>query len=89
MADLVARQAYDGRIRHVRDARYLAWRFQNPLHEYRFLLAGGDRLHGYLVLQAYRLSRHGAANIVDWEASDPAVRRALLHAAVEWGGFSS
>lgn len=88
MSDLVARQAYDGRIRHVRDARYLAWKFQNPLHEYRFLLAGGDRLDGYLVLQAYRLARRGAANIVDWEASDPAVRRALLDAAVEWGGFS-
>ena len=87
MADLVARQPYDGAIRHVRDARYFGWRFGNPLHEYRFLLAGTDRLEGYLVLQAYRLLRGRGVNIVDWEASDLEVRRALLRAAIDWGGF--
>ena len=87
MADLVARQPYDGRIRHVRDARYLAWRFANPLHEYRFLLAGAARLEGYLVLQAHRLFPGRGVNIVDWEANDPDVRRALLRGALEWGGF--
>jgi GNAT superfamily N-acetyltransferase len=87
MADLVAQQAYDGRIRHVRNARYLAWRFQNPLHEYRFLLAGEDRLDGYLVLQVYRLFPHRGVNIVDWEARNHTVRRALLDAAIAWGGF--
>jgi GNAT superfamily N-acetyltransferase len=87
MADLVTRQPYDGRIRHVRDARYLAWRFANPLHEYRFLLAGADRLDGYLVLQAYRLFPGRGVNIVDWEARDPDARRSLLSAAIEWGGF--
>ena len=87
MADLVARQPYDGRIRHLRDARYLAWRFANPFHEYRFLLAGADRLEGYLVLQAHRALPGRGVNIVDWEAPDPDVRRALLRAAMEWGGF--
>lgn len=87
MADVVARQSYDGRIRHVRDARYLAWRFANPLHEYRFLFAGADRLAGYLALQAYRPFPDRGVNIVDWEASDPAVRRDLLRAAIDWGGF--
>lgn len=88
MADLVARQTYDGRIRHVRDARYLAWRFGNPLHEYRFLLAGQDRLDGYLVLQAYRRAERGRVNVVDWEAGRPDARQALLDAAIEWGRFA-
>jgi GNAT superfamily N-acetyltransferase len=87
MADLVQRLGHDGRVRHVRDARYLAWRFVNPLHEYRFLLAGEDRLEGYLVLQAYRLVGRGRVNVVDWEATSPAVRRALLRAAIDWGRF--
>jgi GNAT superfamily N-acetyltransferase len=88
MADLVKRLGHDGRARHVRDARYLAWRFANPLHEYRFLLAGEDVLEGYLVLQAYRLVGRGRVNVVDWEAASPAVRRALLGAAIDWGRFA-
>jgi GNAT superfamily N-acetyltransferase len=35
MAELVARLPYDGRIRQVRDARYLAWRYRNPMHSPR------------------------------------------------------
>ena len=88
MADLVGRLGYDGRVRHVRDARYLAWRFANPLHEYRFLMAGNDRLEGYLVLQASRLVGRGRVNVVDWEAASPGVRRALLRAAIDWGRFA-
>jgi GNAT superfamily N-acetyltransferase len=87
MAGLVHRLGHDSRIRHVRDARYLAWRFANPLHDYRFLLAGDDRLEGYLVLQTYRLVGRGRVNVVDWEASGPDVRRALLGAAIDWGRF--
>jgi len=86
MADLVRRLGHDGRLRHVRDAPYLAWRFGNPLHDYRFLLAGNDRLEGYLVLQTYR--RAGRVNIVDWEATSPVVARALLGAAIDWGQFA-
>jgi GNAT superfamily N-acetyltransferase len=87
MADLVRRLGHDGRIRQVRDERYLAWRFQNPLHEYRFLCCGGDRLEGYLVLQAYRPDRSRGVNIVDWEGTTDRVRADLLRAAVEWGNF--
>ena len=46
MAELVARLPYDGRIRHVRDARYLAWRYRNPLRDYRFLYRDGAGLAG-------------------------------------------
>jgi len=83
MADLVARLPLDGRFRHVRDATYLAWRFRNPLREYRFLYAGNDRLDGYLVLQCQR-GAHGRArvNVVDWEATDASIRDTLLDAAL-------
>jgi GNAT superfamily N-acetyltransferase len=87
MAALVRRLGHDGRIRHVRDAAYLAWRFANPRHEYRFLLVGEEGADGYLVLQAYRFVEARRANVVDWEASGPATRRALLDAALEWGRF--
>ena len=36
-SNLVLRHGHDGRIRYVRDREYLAWRFQNPLGDYRFL----------------------------------------------------
>jgi GNAT superfamily N-acetyltransferase len=89
MVDLIARLPWDGRIRHVRDARYLTWRFRNPDAEYRFLFAGGERLDGYLVLQRsisdfWELDR---VNIVDCEAADDRVRADLLAAALGWGGF--
>lgn len=88
MADLVGRLGHDGRLRHVRDAQYLAWRFSNPQHEYRFLFAGGESLDGYLVLQAYRLDEDRGVNIVDWEAATAAARSALLRAVLEWGRFA-
>jgi hypothetical protein len=88
MADLIRRLGHDGRVRHVRDERYLAWRFRNPLHEYRFLFSEADgRLDGYLVLQAYRRDRSRGVNIVDWEGETRQVRAELLRAAVDRGGF--
>jgi GNAT superfamily N-acetyltransferase len=87
MADLVRRLGHDGRIRHVRDEVYLAWRYRNPLHDYRFLLRGGDRLEGYLVLRADRKDPGRGVNIVDWEAATPDIREELLRAAVDWGNF--
>jgi GNAT superfamily N-acetyltransferase len=87
MADLVYRLGHDGRVRHVRDERYLAWRFRNPLHEYRFLYWDEGGLEGYLVLQAYRLDRSRGVNIVDWEGWTSRIRADLLRAAIEWGGF--
>ncbi|MGH7787064.1 MAG: GNAT family N-acetyltransferase [Candidatus Binatia bacterium] len=87
MAALVRRLPWDGRIRHVRDARYFAWRFRNPLHEYRFLFAGQGDLQGYLVLQRYRSSwaDQTLINVVDWEAVDDATRATLLDAALALG----
>jgi GNAT superfamily N-acetyltransferase len=83
MARLVSRIGYDGRIRHVRDETYLAWRFRNPLHRYLFLYWMEDELEGYLVLQQYLsdLSDAEWVNIVDWEATSPEVRAGLLRTA--------
>jgi GNAT superfamily N-acetyltransferase len=90
MAELVRRLPYDGRIRHVRDAPYLAWRFRKPTGEYRFVYWGGERLEGYLVLQTHRAIRHwpGRVHIVDWEARDERMRAELLHAAMSCGRFA-
>jgi GNAT superfamily N-acetyltransferase len=88
MAGLIARLPWDGRIRHVRDVDYLAWRFRNPLHEYRFLFWEEGGLQGYLVLQRYLSERaEQCVNIVDWEAVDERVRAGLLQAALDWGRF--
>jgi GNAT superfamily N-acetyltransferase len=84
MAELVGR-VVDGRVQHVRDEEYLAWRFQNPLCEYRFLFWSEDPVDGYLVLQARRKDRTGAINIVDWEAVDMAARAKLLEAVIGCG----
>jgi len=83
MAALVGRVGTLGRIRHVRDAEYFQWRFQNPLSRYRFLFWEEDRLEGYLVLQEYtsEAADHGVVNIVDWEASNATIQASLLQAA--------
>ncbi len=85
MAGLVEQIGSDGRIRHVRDAAYFNWKFDNPLADYRFLYWGERDLEGYLVLQYQRTMSQ--VNILDWEARDPNVRLGLLLAAVKWGGF--
>jgi GNAT superfamily N-acetyltransferase len=84
MARLVARIEYDGRLRHVRDTQYFAWRFQNPLCGYRFLYCGDAELEGYLVLGKPPFT---GVSIVDWEANDLCARDELLRAAMEWGKF--
>lgn len=88
MAALVARLPGDARIRHVRDSRYFAWRFGNPLSRYRFLYWTGAALEGYLVLQTAARRPAGVVSVLDWEAPDPEVRAALLHAALAWGRFA-
>jgi len=83
MTALVGRLGAPGKIRHVRDAEYFEWRFQNPLNRYRFLFWEKDRLEGYLVLQEYtsEAADHGVVNIVDWEASNVTIQADLLQAA--------
>jgi GNAT superfamily N-acetyltransferase len=90
MERLVQRLPRDGRIRHVRDEMYFAWRFRNPLRSYRFLYAADEKLVGYLVLQR-SLDTVGAphhrVSIVDWEAETDAIRAELLAAAIGHGHF--
>ncbi len=89
MAELIARLPYDGRIRQVRDESFLAWRFRNPLHEYRFLFAGEGTLDGYLVLQrSVAQPANRRVSIVDCEADNDHTRAALLDAAIRLGNFS-
>jgi hypothetical protein len=81
MADLVSRIGHDGRIRHVRDATYFQWRFQNPRAKYRFIYLHRSRLRAYLVLQhrvAPRSPYH--PRLVDWEAETPEDLQKLLEA---------
>lgn len=87
MAGLVAATARDERIRHVRDAAYLDWRFRNPLHSYRFVFGyRADELVGYLVLQrgqsAYANARR--INIADWAAQSESILRSLLESTIEF-----
>src|SRR5581483_3669871 len=86
MANLIERLGSDGRIRHVRDADYFAWRFGNPLARYRFLFWEGSALEGYLVLHAHRFKREVPLTIVDWAATTAEARRDLLTAAIGWAG---
>ena len=82
MAELIARLPHDGRIRQVRDAKFFAWRFGNPLSRYRFLFLGRNRLKGYIVLQADLGDRYGRRlTISDWEAETPdGLERLMRHA---------
>ena len=90
MAALIARLPWDGRIRHVRDSTYLAWRFRNPMREYRFVFWDDGGLQGYLVLQRSLSdgADAGLVGIADWEAADERVAAALLDVALDRGGFT-
>lgn len=88
MARLVATLGHDGRIRQVRDERYLQWRFRNPLHQYCFLYAErAGQLIGYLVLERAATERGNPRRIhvADWEASSAATLEQLLAHAVLHG----
>ena len=88
MAELVHRSAGDGRIRHVRDARYFAWRFENPLSTYRFIFLGSIPLDAYLVLRTERTpGRDRMTRIADWVGVSAAARRRVLEAALQTNEF--
>jgi acyl carrier protein/GNAT superfamily N-acetyltransferase len=83
MADLIRRIGHDGRIRHVRDTKYLDWRFRDPRSTYRFCFQGRDRLQAYLVLQASVCSsNYDVVRIVDWEGETAVARSAVLNVAL-------
>ncbi|MBV6416779.1 MAG: hypothetical protein CMLOHMNK_01394 [Steroidobacteraceae bacterium] len=88
IAEFAAKLPHDGRIRRLRDAAYIAWRFRNPLHEYRCIVAERDgRLAGFLIVERplSDLANRRRAHIVDWEVDTPAVREVLLRFALEAG----
>ena len=89
MAELVSRLGHDGRIRHVRDREFLAWRFRNPLSVHRFLYWGTSRLEGYLVLKCQHPTAPNPTKvrIVDLEGTSASIRSALLDAAIDLGRF--
>ncbi|MGH2350076.1 MAG: hypothetical protein ACRDJN_00490, partial [Chloroflexota bacterium] len=89
MARLSRGGADAARLGHDRSAAYFAWRFGNPLHEYRFVFWEDTELRGFLVLQARRNDAAANVNIVDWEAERPEILGRLLHAAVQSGHFKS
>jgi GNAT superfamily N-acetyltransferase len=91
MALLIHATHHDGRIRLVRDAAYLKWRFENPLHEYRFFYLEGERLEGYLVVKRSAASDEPSpvVHIVDLEARDDESRTALIESASASNLFDS
>jgi GNAT superfamily N-acetyltransferase len=87
MARLVSALGHDGRVRHVRSAEYLDWRFANPQCEYRFLYASsGEELDGYLVLRGR--PHNVRVCISDLEARSDRLRAELLAASVDHGRFA-
>lgn len=91
MAQLVARIGHDGRIRHVRDARFFGWRFDTPLHAYRFIFARRyGRLVGYLVLQRAlsSLASQRRVNLIDWAVEDMSTLDHLLETTIAIGRFA-
>jgi len=88
MVRLIDRVASGGFLRHRRDETYLAWRYLNPLSEYRFLYRGDEPLEGYLVLHAPRYGR-GFVSLVDWEATSAHAKLELLKETLALGDFDS
>lgn len=89
MCQLLERLGHDGRIRHVRDREYLAWRFRSPLAHYRFVYQGTDRLEGFLVLQVPNAApgHRTQLRMADLVGTSSAVRSALIDRALEAGRF--
>lgn len=89
MAALIERLGHDGRIRHVRNAEWIDWRYRHPLHEYRFLIhETAGVMDGYLVVRRDVNERpSGRGHIVDWEATTDAIAGGLLDIAVHQARF--
>jgi len=89
MAELVSRLGHDGRIRHVRDREFFAWRFRNPLSVYRFLYWGASQLDGYLVLKCQHSTtpNPSVVRIVDLAGASAAIQSELLDVAIDRGRF--
>ncbi len=86
MAALAATGRDTGRIRHVRGPDYFQWRYRMPITEKRFLNWSQGDAQGFLVLEGRRDAKR-EVRIVDWEATDDAVLKRLLAAAITLGNF--
>jgi acyl-CoA synthetase (AMP-forming)/AMP-acid ligase II/acyl carrier protein len=90
MLAVLDRMRRNARLQPVRDERYLAWRYGNPMSRYRFLFWDEGRSQGYLVLQtSLRLAsgRGSRVNVLEWATTSARARDELLRCAVEWGAF--
>jgi hypothetical protein len=67
-------------LAHVRTREYFAWRFENPMNDYRFLLSEPEP--GYMVLQSRRDAAHGRVNLVDWQAPTDGALLEMLKALI-------
>jgi len=75
-------------LSHKIDPQYFAWRFRNPLANYRFVLSTSDQLEGYLVLQSSVHQMRSWVGVVDWAAANKQVLTDLLNATIHWGEFA-
>jgi GNAT superfamily N-acetyltransferase len=90
MAEVIRQFARPEGLRHCKDAVYLAWRYQNPTRDYRFLLwEDAGTVVGYLVLSTKPADPSPKVAAVDWETRDHAVLARLLGAAATLGRFAS
>lgn len=89
MATLIGRLPDDERLRHRRNKKFFAWRFDNPRSHYRFVFWDDENLRGYLILQSRYVMGRAEAAIVDWEADDQKVREGLLKNILQYGGVDS
>jgi GNAT superfamily N-acetyltransferase len=83
MDRIVERLGSSERITMRRDVRYFSWRYSNPLRDYRFLISNASDPDGYLVLEARTGATDRHINIVDWEATNPDIKKELLYAVVD------
>ena len=74
-------------IRHVRDAIYYRWRFQNPASEYRFVYSPREAPNAFLVLQRPRFGAGADVSIVDHAAPDANTLIAMIDRVIDVGGF--
>ena len=86
MARLAARHDDDGRIRHVRDARYFAWRFRDAAFEFCFAYWEDAEVDGFLVLRSGG-AMASTVSIVDWETTRPEAWRELVDVVLARGRF--
>ncbi len=86
MEALIQEIGSNGKIRHIRNAEYFTWRFQNPFSRFRFLFWGDNEQEGYLVLHNMLGLKNVA--IVQWEGKNPEIRSGLLDAAITMGKFN-